>query len=184
MWDQRLCQSKPLDSVSTEPTTGTQGGMDVEYFMTGESNPVMLSLPRMRQRIWGHGSQCLPLSAPRHGDGNSCWVWPLFLSCIIRLHTYSTVVCLAQTQSCCVVIVCGINGFACIWVGRWVDAWHEMCCFSLFVCICSFRTHGNKETVKSHSTHRSKFQTTYGLGLLQAYMNTIKSSSGCSVTQG
>lgn len=153
------------------------------------------SLPRMRQRIWGHRSQSLPLSAPRHGVENSCWVWLLFLYCIICFNTQAQVVCLAQTQSCCEVFVCGINGmfFLCIWVGRWVDAWHEICCFSLpfpsfHACvwdIFSFSTVALvNQIVRSHSTQRSKFQTTYGLGLLEAYMNTIKSSSGSSVTQG
>lgn len=66
-----------------------------------------------------------------------------------------------------------------------MDAWHEMCCFSVCVFdIFSYPTDALvNQTVKSHSTHRSKFQT-YGLGLLEAYMNTIKSSSGSSVTQG
>lgn len=96
-------------------------------------------------------------------------------------------VCLAQTQSCCKVFVCGINGMFCMYMGGQVGGWLGKRCV-VFLCACliflAFLQYFSEPTVKSHSTHRSKLQTTYGFGLLEAYMNNIKSSSGSSVTQG
>lgn len=76
------------------------------------------------------------------------------------------------------------------WAGGWMlGMWCVVFPLPLCLCVCdifsfSFFSAFVHPTVESHSTHRSKFESAYAVGLLEAYMNNIKLSSDSSVTQG
>ena len=154
----------------------------------------MHSLPRMRRLIWGHRSPCLPLSAPQ------AWGWEQLLGLASAAllyyprHIHTSQSCLAQIQSCCALIVWhkwhALHVYG--WAGRWMlgmrcDVFPWMC---VCMCVCVFVAFGTTVALE-YRKHLNdilltvpSFKQHMAWAKLEAYMNTTKSSSGSSVTQG